>query len=398
MSHLKWAAGAALAVALLALPHVDAHAAGEAAPALQVADVTTTSTSSQVTSMVTISGTWKADAPQAGSSFTVTLPETLAWPVQATAGFPLNVNGTPVGSCTASAHALTCTADKRITEFATVTDGRFSAWARIQRSARGTTGAAIDVAGTAHQVTWGDQDGDGTCDQDCKPAHDEYVSKETAKYGWANGRNADGTYNFEWWVQATGFTSYEILDETATPSGLVECAPGDEWNPDEEYTLTPTVEGASVKFETKSEAHVCRTLFKSVSGEPSQTNVATVNGAQVERTATYRAGGEADADGPSPTPAPTPTPTSTPTPAPAPSDEPQSAQSQTPEPTPTPAPAPTPTPETVAVEAPQARLAHTGATGDGLIVVGAVLLGATGLGLLILRLLEGPASKEEGEL
>ena len=390
-----WAAGAALTIAALALPYVGAaYAADEAAPALQVADVTTTSTSSQVTSMVTISGTWKADAPQAGSSFTVTLPETLAWPVQATAGFPLNVNGTPVGSCTASAHALTCTADKRITEFATVTDGRFSAWARIQRSARGTTGAAIDVAGTAHQVTWGDQDGDGTCDQDCKPAHDEYVSKETAKYGWANGRNADGTYNFEWWVQATGFTSYEILDETATPSGLVECAPGDEWNPDEEYTLTPTVVGASVKFETKSEAHVCRLLFKSVSGEPSQTNVATVNGAQVERTATYRAGGEADADGPSPTPAPTPTPTSTPTPAP--SDEPQSAQSQTPEPTPTPAPAPTP--ETVAVEAPQARLAHTGATGDGLIVVGSVLLGATGLGLLILRLLEGPASKEEGEL
>lgn len=390
-----WAAGAALTIAALALPYGGAaYAADEAAPALQVADVTTTSTSSQVTSMVTIAGTWKADAPQAGSSFTVTLPEALAWPVQATAGFPLKVNGTPVGSCTASAQALTCTADERITEFATVTDGRFSAWARIQRSARGTSGAAIDVAGTAHQVTWGDQDGDGTCDQDCKPAHDEYVSKETAKYGWANGRNADGTYNFEWWVQATGFTSYTIVDETATPSGLVECAPGDEWNPDEEYTLTPTVEGASVKFETKSEAHVCRILFKSVSGESSQTNVATVNGAQVERTATYSAGGEADADGTSPTPAPTPTPTSTPTPAPAPSDEPQSAQSQTPEPT----PAPAPTPETVAVEAPQARLAHTGATGDGLIVVGAILFGATGLGLLILRLLEGPASKEEGEL
>lgn len=388
------AAGAAATLAALALPYAAAYAADEDAPALQVADVTTTSTSSQVTSMVTISGTWKADAPQAGSSFTVTLPEALAWPVQATAGFPLKVNGAPVGSCTASAQALTCTADGRITEFATVTDGRFSAWARIQRSARGTSSAAIDVAGTAHQVTWGDQDGDGTCDQDCKPTHDEYVSKETAKYGWANGRNADGTYNFEWWVQATGFTSYTIVDETAMPSGLVECAPGDEWNPDEEYTLTPTVEGASVKFETKSEAHVCRILFKSVSGEPSQTNVATVNGAQVERTATYRAGGEADADGTSPTPTPTPTPTSTPTPTPtpAPSDEPQSAQSQTPEPT------PTPTPETVVVEAPQARLARTGATGDGLVVVGAVLLGATGLGLLILRLLEGPASKEEGEL
>lgn len=391
-SKRKWVAGVALTVGLLTLPHVAAHAADETAPALQVADVTTTSTSSQVTSMVTISGTWKADEPQAGSSFTVTLPETLAWPAQATAGFPLNINGTPVGSCTTSAQALTCTADERITEFATVTDGRFSAWARIQRSARGTTGAAIDVAGTAHQVTWGDADGDGTCDQDCKPAHDEYVSRETAKFGWANGRNADGTYNFEWWVQATGFTSYEILDETATPSGLVECAPGDEWNPDEEYTLTPTVVGASVKFEAKSEAHVCRLLFKSVSGEPSQTNVATVNGSQVERTATYRAGGEADADGTSPTPTLTPTLTPTPTPTPAPSDELQSAQSQTPEPT------PTPTPETVAVEAPQARLAHTGATGDGLIVVGAILFGATGLGLLVLRLREGPASKKEGEL
>ena len=383
-----WAAAAAASIASAGIAYSAPGARAEA-PALQVADVTTTSTSAQVTSMVTIAGAWKANTPQAGSAFTVTLPDALAWPAQATAGFPLKVNGKPVGTCTANAQALTCTADERITEFKTVTDGRFDAWARIQRSARGTTGASIDVAGTAHQVTWGDKDGDGTCDQDCKPAHDEYVSKEIAKFGWANGRNADGTYNFEWWVQATGFTSYEIVDETAKPSGLVECAQGDEWDPDDEYTLTPTIVGTSVRFEAKSEAHVCRILFRSVSEEKTQTNVATVNGVKVERAATYRAGGSADADGSSPAPEPTPT---TPAPEPTPT-------TPAPEPTPTPTiPAPEPTPTPTTAPAPQERLAKTGATANRLLLVIGAITGGAGVGLLVLRLLEGPASKKETEL
>lgn len=385
-----WAAAAAASIAGACVAYAAPGVRAEA-PALQVADVTTTSTSSQVTSMVTISGTWKADAPQAGSAFTVTLPDALAWPAQAAAGFPLKVNGKPVGACTANAQALTCTADERITEFETVTDGRFDAWARIQRSARGTTGASVDVAGTAHQVTWGDKDGDGNCDQGCKPAHDEYVSKEITKFGWANGRNEDGTYNFEWWVQATGFTSYEIVDETAKASGLVECAPGDEWNPDEEYTLTPTVVGESVKFEAKSEAHVCRILFKSVSGEPSQTNVATVNGVKAERTATYRAGGSADADGTSPTPAPEPTPTPTTEPTPD-----TVKPSPKPEPSSTPAveqPKTAPAPSTV--PAPQKRLAKTGATADGLVLAIGIIAFGIGVGIVILRLLEGRKHEEE---
>lgn len=139
-----WAAAAAASIASAGIAYSAPGARAEA-PALQVADVTTTSTSAQVTSMVTIAGAWKANTPQAGSAFTVTLPDALAWPAQATAGFPLKVNGKPVGTCTANAQALTCTADERITEFKTVTDGRFDAWARIQRSARGTTGARADA-------------------------------------------------------------------------------------------------------------------------------------------------------------------------------------------------------------------------------------------------------------
>lgn len=144
-----------------------------------------------------------------------------------------------------------------------------------------------------------------------------------------------------------------------------------------------------------------------------------------------RSNGGTDGDGtvkPTPTPAPTPsteptpepTPTSpdtnptpepTPTtPAPKPSDEPQSAPtpkptpdtakpSPKPEPTPTQAtekPQPEPTPATA--PAPQERLAKTGPTANGLLLMIGAILGGAGAGLLLLRLLEGPASKKEKEL
>jgi LPXTG-motif cell wall-anchored protein len=74
-------------------------------------------------------------------------------------------------------------------------------------------------------------------------------------------------------------------------------------------------------------------------------------------------------------PAPKPEPTSTPT-----SEQPK------------PAPAPTTAP------APQARLAKTGATSNGLLLMIGAILGGAGAGLLLLRLLEGPTSKKETEL
>ncbi|MCB6401543.1 LPXTG cell wall anchor domain-containing protein, partial [Schaalia odontolytica] len=67
-----------------------------------------------------------------------------------------------------------------------------------------------------------------------------------------------------------------------------------------------------------------------------------------------------------------------------------------PEPTPT-TPAPEPTPTTPAPE-PQTRLAKTGATANGLLLMIGAIMGGAGVGLLVLRLLEGPANKKETEL
>ena len=70
--------------------------------------------------------------------------------------------------------------------------------------------------------------------------------------------------------------------------------------------------------------------------------------------------------------------------------------SPTPEPTPTqatekpqPGPAPTTTP------APQERLAKTGATASGLLLMIGAIMGGAGAGLLILHLLEGRKPEEE---
>lgn len=56
------------------------------------------------------------------------------------------------------------------------------------------------------------------------------------------------------------------------------------------------------------------------------------------------------------------------------------------------APAPTATP------APQEHLAKTGATANGLLLIIGAILGGAGAGLLLLRLLEGPARKKGEEL
>ena len=172
---------------------------------------------------------------------------------------------------------------------------------------------------------------------------------------------------------------------------------------------------------------------KPIEGKTTYTNRATINGQALEATATVKAAGGTDGDGtvkptPAPAPAPSteptpePTPTSpateptpepTPTtPTPTPSDEPQSAPTPepTPEPTPDtvkPAPHPAPTPTTeptqkpttqAATPAPQERLAKTGATANGIILAIGAILGGAGAGLLILRLLEGPARKKGEEL
>lgn len=69
------------------------------------------------------------------------------------------------------------------------------------------------------------------------------------------------------------------------------------------------------------------------------------------------------------------------------------------EPTSTPtAEQPKPAPAQTTATATQERLAKTGATASGLLLMIGAILGGAGAGLLILRLLEGPARKKETEL
>lgn len=147
-------------------------------------------------------------------------------------------------------------------------------------------------------------------------------------------------------------------------------------------------------------------------GQTSVTNHAEINGLKLESTTTVRSNGGTDGDGSvKPTPAPAPTPSTEPTPEPTPTSP---ATEPTPEPTPTPdtvkpspTPEPTPTqatekpqpePAPATAPAPQERLAKTGATANGLLLMIGAIMGGAGAGLLLLRLLEGPADKKEKEL
>ena len=87
-----------------------------------------------------------------------------------------------------------------------------------------------------------------------------------------------------------------------------------------------------------------------------------------------------------------------------PSDEPQSAPSPLPTPTTAPKPEPTatpviekpqPEPTPATIQAPQERLAKTGATTDGVVLAVGLIAFGIGVGLVILRLLEGRKHKEE---
>ena len=407
-----WAAGAALTIAALALPYSAAYAADEATPAMTAQVTKATSASRQTSSEVTVEGTWTAPKLAVGQAFTVASKDGgFRW--QADFPFVLD-DGTKIGDCTANEATLTCTVTEVPASYADKTGvaGNFHARARLSDAAVGTEDTQIVVNGeVTRTLIWGDKEGAGTCTNDCEaPAHFEYAAPETIKFGWTNADKSIG-WGIKWSVEEG--KTYTLTDETNALPKAVKCTSGPTWDPSTTTWTDGTLDESAhtLTFTPPTGAIVCvvyPVASTHVEGQDTYVNRATINGQSLEATATVRSAGGTDGAGktkPQPSPVPTPGPSMptpspvtsplpkpTPAPVPSPSDEPQSAQSQTPEPT------PTPTPETVTVEAPQAHLARTGATGDGLIVVGAILIGATGLGLLVLRLLEGPASKEEGEL
>ena len=399
-----WAAGAALTLAAFALPYGAAYAADEAAPPMTAQVTKATSASRQTSSEVAVEGTWSAPKLAVGQHFTVASKDGgFKW----LASFPFVLDdGTKIGDCEANEATLTCT----VTEV--------PARARLSDAAVGTEDTQIVVNGeVTRTLVWGDREGSGTCSNDCaSPAHFEYAAPETIKFGWTNADKSI-SWGIKWTVEAG--KTYTLTDETNKLPKAVKCASGPTWDP----ATTTWTDGSldesahTLTFTPPAGSLVCvvyPAATPHVEGQNTYTNRATINGTSLEATATIKASGGTDGDGktkpkptpvptpdPSmPTPAPVPSPLPKPTPVPTPSDEPQSAPTPTPTPTtaPTPdtvKPTPTPEPAPATAPAPQERLAKTGATTDGLVLAVGIIAFGIGVGLVILRLLEGRKHEEE---
>lgn len=425
MKHKNWAAGAVLTIAAMSLPYGGVAAAEDMPP--MTAQVTkATSSSRQTSSEVTVVGTWSAPKLAVGQSFTVgSVDGGFKW--QADFPFVLD-DGSKIGDCKATEAVLTCTVAEVPAAYADKEDvsGTFNARARLADAAVGTDKTSITLNGeVVRALVWGDKEGSGECSNDCSgPAHYEYARPETIKFGYTNADGSIG-WGIQWKVDPG--VEYTIIDETNTLHAAVKCSTGPTWDPattswtdgtldETKHTLTFTPPTGSLVCVTYPDA------TKPIEGKTTYTNRATINGQALEATATVKAAGGTDGDGtvkptPAPAPAPSteptpePTPTSpateptpepTPTtPTPTPSDEPQFAPTPTPTPKPTPdtakpSPKPEPTPTVQATEhAPQARLAKTGPTANGLLLMIGAITGGAGAGLLILRLLEGSKTEEE---
>lgn len=405
-----WAAGAALTLAALALPYGAAYAADEAAPTMTAQVTKATSSSRQTSSEVTVEGTWTAPKLAVGQHFTVASKDGgFKW----YAGFPFVLDdGTKIGDCEANEATLTCTVDEVPASYADKTDvtGSFHARARLSDAAVGTEDTQIVVNGeVTRTLVWGDREGSGTCSNDCSaPAHFEYAAPETIKFGWTNADKSIG-WGIKWAVEAG--KTYTLTDETNALPKAVKCSSGPTWDPATTTWTDGTLDESAhvLTFTPPAGSLVCvvyPAATPHVEGQDAYTNRATINGKSLEATATIKASGGTDGDGktkPKPTPAPVPTP----------SDEPQSSPTPTPTPTtvptpdtvkPSPKPEPTstptveqtkPAPAPTAAPAPQERLAKTGATTDGIVLSVGIIAFGIGVGLVILRLLEGRKNEEE---
>ena len=298
-----------------------------------------TSAGTHVTSTVSVNGTWAADKLEVGQTFTVYANVDLKWASE----FPFTLDsGEKIGDCKVADSKLTCTVTTvpdSMTDKANVS-GHWWANARIQETAVGKNTSNLILDGKTTSVTFGDSNGDGTCDRDCGPVHYPYASIDNFKAGWVNPDNT-----VSWmisWVTTPG-TEYTIHDESTRLSNVVSCSTDETWNPKTVIKVTATqVNNETIKMMAPEGSKVCVTYTPdpvNPDGAKAVTNVATVNGVRYEKTVEIKANGGTNGDGTTPAPQPTPTPSVTPTPAPSPSP---SAPAPTPSTSPTPAPTPTP--------------------------------------------------------
>ena len=364
--------------------------------------------SSQVSSPVTVKGTWSTKKLEVGQTFTVT-SDVINWAYD----FPFTVDsGDKIGSCKADKGTLTCSVDNVPASIADKTDISGTWWtsARIQKTAVGKKTGEITLNGKVYPFTFGDKDGNGVCDNDCSGGHYEDAKPENSKWGWVN---PDGTTSWMiTWIAEPG-TVYTIHDEYTELSAGVKCTTGATWDPETTfYADAELVDANTIKATAPKDAKVCVTYtpkpMATPAGAKTVTNVATVNSLKLERTIDVKVDGGTDGDGTTPAPTPTPTPTpepspSAPSPAPSPSATPSTpTPSTTPSVTPTPAPSTTPTrrpvplptpvieryeeptPSATPTPAPQhKKLAVTGATGSA--IAGAIALASLGGFLLWAR-------------
>lgn len=324
--------------------------------------------SSQVSSPVTVKGTWKTEKLVAGESFTVESTY-INWAYD----FPFTVDsGEKIGDCKANKGTLTCTVTNVPESFVNKTDISGTWWttARLQETVVGKKFGEILIGKRAWPFTFGDKDWDSACDNDCKGGHYEDAKPENSKWGWVN---PDGSTSWMiTWIAEPG-VKYTINDGYTKLSTDVKCARGDTWDPNTTtYISAIQIDAGTIEFTAPEGVKVCTTYtpepMKTPAGSKTVTNIATVNGLELERTIDVKVDGGTSGDGTTPAPNPTtttpvPVPTVT-TPAPDPSTSTPAPQSGVTTPAPKPTATAQPTKRTAPTQTPQTsekrKLANTG--------------------------------------
>lgn len=316
---------------------------GSATPALAAdnpIDVKITnisSGSSQVSSPVTVKGSWSTKKLEVGQSFTVT-SDVINWAYN----FPFTLDdGTQIGKCDIEKGTLTCTVDNVPDAVAAKTDISGTWWttARLQESVVGKKWGEILVGKRAWPFTFGDKDGDSTCDNDCNGGHYEDAKPENSKWGWVN---PDGTTSWMiTWIAEPG-VKYSVHDAYTKLSTSVKCTKGNTWDPNTTvYISAIRVNDYTIEFTAPEGVKTCVTYtpepMPTPVGAKTVQNIADVNGIQLERTIEVKVNGGTNGDGTTPAPEPSPSVT---TPAPNPT-------------TTTPVPVPSVTPPSATTPAPQ---------------------------------------------
>lgn len=379
---------------------------GSAAPALAAdnpitAKITAISSgSSQVSSPVTVKGSWSTKKLEVGQTFKVT-SDVINWAYD----FPFTLtDDTKIGSCKTDKGTLTCTVDNVPDSVATKTDISGTWWtsARLQESVVGKKMGEISIAGRAYPFTFGDKDWDSACDSDCNGGHYEDAKPENSKWGWVN---PDGTTSWMITWIAEGGVKYSVHDGYTKLSTSVKCAKGDTWDPNTSvYISAVRVNDYTIEFTAPEGVKTCVTYtpepMATPAGSKTATNVAMVNGLKLERTIDVKVDGGTNGDGTTPAPAPNPSPSPStpkkPVPLPTPSiehyDPPQSG-TNTPAPNPTttepvplekvPTQKPTTTPTAKAPEAQTSKPTKLAKTGTNTENTAVLVIGITAIGAVI---------------